>query len=82
MEGSTTTSGADAVFRCSLLALVLAAATNATVAVIDAVEWAWWMAGDCVLIVLVLAEAWPGPEEHASPGDSGIGHKTDRSSVR
>ena len=41
MEGRDTTSdGADAVFRCSLLALALAAATDVVVAVIDAVEWA------------------------------------------
>ncbi|WNV82904.1 hypothetical protein [Umezawaea sp. Da 62-37] len=79
---TTTTDGADAVFACSLLALALAAATNAVVAVIDAMEWAWWVAGGCALIALALAGARTDPEEHMTPGDSGLEHKADAASVR
>ncbi|HWO65891.1 MAG TPA: hypothetical protein VNO31_38250 [Umezawaea sp.] len=62
MEGRDTTSdGAEAVVRCSLLALVLAAVTNAVVALVDAVEWAWWAAGAWGLLALLLAGAWAGP---------------------
>jgi hypothetical protein len=41
---------------------VLAAVTNAVVAVLDAVTWAWWAAGACLLVTLVLGVAWPGPD--------------------
>jgi len=61
MEGQTTsTDGADALFRCSLLALALAAATNGVVAAIDAVTWAWWVGGACLLACLWLAGAMQG----------------------
>jgi len=62
MEGRNTASdSADAVFRCLLLALVLAAATNTVVAAIDAAMWAWWAAGAFALVALLLAGAWSGP---------------------
>ena len=60
-EQDTTSDGAHVVFRCALLALALAAATNAVVAVIDAVEWAWWAAGAWALVALLLAGARSGP---------------------
>ena len=62
MKGrDTTNDAAEAVVRCSLLALVLAAVTNAVVALVDAVEWAWWAAGAWGLLALLLAGAWAGP---------------------
>ncbi|MEO6084771.1 MAG: hypothetical protein ABIQ18_16840 [Umezawaea sp.] len=60
--GDTSTDGAETIGRCSLLGLVLAGVTNAVVAVLDAVTWAWWTAGTCLLVTLVLGVAWSGPE--------------------
>ncbi|HWO65260.1 MAG TPA: hypothetical protein VNO31_35010 [Umezawaea sp.] len=63
MEGQDTISaGADAVFRCSLLVLTLAAATDAAVAVIDAAQWAWWAAGAWGMVALLLVGARPSPD--------------------
>jgi hypothetical protein len=78
---TTTSDGVDAVFAYSLLALALAAATNAVVAVIDAVEWAWWVAGGCALFALVLVGARTGHERHVTLGGD-IEHKTGASSAR
>lgn len=54
-DQDTTTSGADAVFRCSLLTLVLTTATQTVIAIFDAVTWAWWAAAACLGVAVVLA---------------------------
>jgi hypothetical protein len=64
---NTSTDGAETIGRCSLLGLVLAGVTNAVVAALDAVTWAWWAAGSCLLVTLVLGVAWSGPGgDHAT----------------
>ncbi|MEU4805813.1 hypothetical protein [Actinosynnema sp. NPDC023587] len=44
--------------RFSLAGLVMAAVTNLVVAVSDAVVWAWWVAGGCLVVAQVLGLAW------------------------
>lgn len=61
MDTWTTTTNAEvAVFGCSLLALALAATTNAVVALIDSAAWAWWSSGVCLLTGVLLGGAWSG----------------------
>ena len=64
--------GREAVVLGSLLALMVAGLTNAVVAVLDAVEWAWWVAGVFLLIALILGMAWTGADQlaHAQPDNS------------
>jgi hypothetical protein len=59
-DQSTTTSGADAVFRCSLLMLVLTTATQTVIAIFDAVTWAWWVAAACLGVAGVLTRSLSG----------------------
>ncbi|MEU6151837.1 hypothetical protein ABZ816_17745 [Actinosynnema sp. NPDC047251] len=50
--------GDDSVMRFALAGLVMAAVTNVVVALSDAVVWAWWVAGSCLALALVLGLAW------------------------
>jgi len=40
--------------------------------ILNAVEWAWWVAGVCLLIALMLGMAWTGADQlaHAQPANS------------
>ena len=50
------------VIRCALLGLLLAGATNVVLAVLESVLWAWWAAGACLLVALLVGRAWSGPD--------------------
>ncbi|QFZ21460.1 hypothetical protein [Saccharothrix syringae] len=61
--GTTREDRDQRVLRVILAALLLTGATNAVVAVTDAVTWAWWAAGLCLLGALPVAAAVPEAEE-------------------
>lgn len=57
----------DAAVGLAWLGLLVAGATNAVVAVVDAVTWAWWTAGVCLLVALLVGLAWSGPDGERPP---------------
>jgi hypothetical protein len=52
----------DVAMRFAVGGLVVSGATNAVVGVLDAVTWAWWVTGACLLAALLAAGAWSGPD--------------------
>jgi hypothetical protein len=52
----------DVAMRFAVGGLVLSGATNAVIGVLDAVAWAWWVTGVCLLAALLVAGAWSGPD--------------------
>ncbi|MFC6092522.1 hypothetical protein [Saccharothrix lopnurensis] len=68
MEGPGTRAERDErAMRWVLLALLLAGATNAVVAVVDGVLWAWWVAGLCLFGALLSGVAGGGEPAGAGP---------------
>jgi hypothetical protein len=52
----------DVAMRFAVAGLAMSGATNALVGVLDAVAWAWWVAGACLLAAMLAAGAWSGPD--------------------
>lgn len=52
----------DTAVGLALLGLLTAGTTDAVVAVADAVTWAWWTAGGCLLVALLVGVTWSGPD--------------------
>ncbi|MEO6081938.1 MAG: hypothetical protein ABIQ18_02415 [Umezawaea sp.] len=63
----------DVAMRFAVTGLVLSGATNAVVGVLDAVAWAWWVAGACLLAALLAAGVWSGRMENAPRGGVVVG---------
>lgn len=68
MKG-TTRDRDDTVMMFALVGLLGAGATNAAVAVLEAVLWAWGVAGLCLLAAMLCGLAWRGPDGSGPDGE-------------
>lgn len=68
MEGpGTRADGDEQVMTWVLLALMAAGATNAVVAVVDGVAWAWWVAALCLFGALLVGLVDFGEPDEGRP---------------
>ncbi|MFI9011568.1 hypothetical protein ACIGNX_30465 [Actinosynnema sp. NPDC053489] len=63
----------EAVLGFALLGLLAAGATNAAVAVLEDVVWAWCAAGSCLLAALLCGLAWGTPDDAGPDWEPGRG---------